>query len=100
DFVRVVQTIFELKQERELGAANMLISWLSGSRNIDAAAKRRANIKGEVGSRDALDFLRGIVEIVHAAGYKGLMIVIDEAETIIRMRSDSRHQSLNAIRQI
>jgi len=100
DFVRVVQVIFELKQERELGAANTLISWLSGSRNIDAAAKRRANIKGDVTSRDALDYLRGVVEIVHAAGYKGLMIVIDEAETIIRMRSDSRHKSLNGIRQI
>ena len=35
-----------------------------------------------------------------AAGYKGLVIVIDEAETILRMRSDSRHKSLNGIRQI
>ena len=35
-----------------------------------------------------------------AAGYKGLLIVIDEAETILRMRSDSRHKSLNGIRQI
>lgn len=35
-----------------------------------------------------------------AAGYRGLVIVIDEAETILRMRSDSRHKSLNGIRQI
>lgn len=100
DFVRVIQTIFELKQEGEIAAANTLISWLGGSHNIDAAAKRRANIKGEVSSKDAMDYLRGVVEIVHAAGYKGLLIVIDEAETIIRMRSDSRHKSLNGIRQI
>lgn len=100
DFVRVIQTIFELKQEGEIAAANTLISWLAGSHNIDAAAKRRANIKGEVSSKDAMDYLRGVVEIVHAAGYKGLLIVIDEAETIIRMRSDSRHKSLNGIRQI
>jgi hypothetical protein len=32
--------------------------------------------------------------------YKGLIIVIDEAETILRMRSDSRHKSLNGLRQI
>ncbi len=100
DFVRVIQTIFELKQEGEVGPANTLISWLAGSGNIDAAAKRRANIKGEVTSKDAMDYLRGVVEIVHAAGYKGLLIVIDEAETILRNRSDSRHKSLNGIRQI
>ena len=34
------------------------------------------------------------------AGYAGLAVVIDEAETILRMRSDSRHKSLNGIRQI
>ena len=41
-----------------------------------------------------------MLEIVKAAGYKGLLIVIDEAETILRMRTDSRHKSLNGIRQI
>lgn len=100
DFVRVIQTVFTLKQQGDLAGANTLISWLSGSHNVDAAAKRSANVKGDVTSKDAMDYLRGVVEIVHAAGYKGLLIVIDEAETIVRMRSDSRHKSLNAIRQI
>ena len=45
-------------------------------------------------------YLRGILEIVKAAGYEGLVIVIDEAETILRMRSDVRGKSLNGIRQI
>ena len=35
-----------------------------------------------------------------AAGYQGLVIVIDEAETILRMRQDIRGKSLNGIRQI
>ncbi len=100
DFVRVIQTIFELKQEGELGDAGALISWLCGSGNVAASAKKRAGIKGDIGSRDALDYLRGVLEIAKAADYKGLLIVIDEAETILRMRSDSRHKSLNGIRQI
>lgn len=100
DFVRVIQTIFELKQTGELAEAGALISWLCGSGNVSAAAKKRAGIKGDIGSRDALDYLRGVLEIVKAAGYAGLVIVIDEAETILRMRSDSRHKSLNGIRQI
>ena len=47
-----------------------------------------------------MDYLHGILEVVKAAGYKGLVIVIDEAETILRMRSDVRGKSLNGIRQI
>jgi hypothetical protein len=100
DFVRVVQAIFELKQRGDVADAGALISWLCGSGNVAASAKKAAGIKGDIGSRDALDYLRGVVEIVKAAGYAGLVIVIDEAETILRMRTDSRHKSLNGIRQI
>lgn len=100
DFVRVVQTIFNLKQRGDVADAGSLISWLCGSGNVAASAKKAAQIKGDIGSRDALDYLRGVLEIVKAAGYKGLLIVIDEAETILRMRKDSRHKSLNGIRQI
>lgn len=100
DFIRVIQTIFRLKQAGEAAEAGALISWLCGSGNVAASSKKVAGIKGDIGSRDALDYLRGVLEIVKAAGYKGLLIVIDEAETILRMRSDSRHKSLNGIRQI
>jgi hypothetical protein len=100
DFVRVIQTIFELKQRGDIADAGALISWLCGSDNVSASVKKVADVKGDIGSRDALDYLRGVLEIVKAAGYAGLLIVIDEAETILRMRSDSRHKSLNGIRQI
>lgn len=100
DFVRVIQTIFDLKQKGEMADAGALISWLCGSSNVAASSKKIAGIKGDIGSSDALDYLRGVLEIVKAAGYNGLLIVIDEAETILRMRKDSRHKSLNGIRQI
>lgn len=100
DFIRVVQTIFDLKQKGDIRAAGALISWLSGSGNVSASEKKLAGIKGDIGSRDALDYLRGVLEIVKAAGYRGLLIVIDEAETILRLRKDLRNKSLNGIRQI
>lgn len=100
DMVRVITAIFELKQEGKLAEAGALLSWLCGSENVAASAKNRAQIRGEISSRDALNYLHGILEIVKAAGYKGLIIVIDEAETILRMRSDVRGKSLNGIRQI
>ena len=101
DFVRVIQTIFDLKQQGELADAGALISWLSGSSNVAASGQEAApTSRATSAARDALAYLRGILEIVKAAGYKGLLIVIDEAETILRMRTDSRHKSLNGIRQI
>ena len=81
-------------------SAGALLSWLAGSDNVAASAKKAAGIRGEISSRDALAYLRGIVEIVKAAGYEGLVIVIDEAETILRMRQDVRGKSMNGIRQI
>ena len=100
DFVRVIQTIFDLKQKGEAADAGALVSWLCGSGNVAAGVKKQAGIKGDIGSRDALAYLRGVLEIIKAAGYQGMLIVIDEAETILRMRTDSRRKSLNGIRQI
>ena len=100
DMARVLRTIFTLKQQGEIAEASALLSWLCGSENVAASAKKVAAIKGDIVSRDALDYLQGILEIVKAAGYKGLVIVIDEIETILRMRHDIRGKSLNGIRQI
>lgn len=100
DLARVMREIFALKQAGKAADAGALLSWLSGSANVGAAQKKSAGIKGEITGRDAMDYLHGILEIVKAAGYKGLVIVIDEAETILRMRQDVRGKSLNGIRQI
>ncbi len=100
DMTRVLRTVFSLKQEGRLSEAGALLSWLSGSENVAAGAKKIAGVKGDVGSREAMDYLLGLLEIVKAAGYRGLVIVIDEVETILRMRRDVRGKSLNGIRQI
>jgi hypothetical protein len=100
DMGRVLREVFALKQARKNAEAGALLSWLAGSENVAAAEKKAAGVKGDISSRDALDYLHGIVEIVKAAGYRGLVIVIDEAETILRMRQDVRGKSLNGIRQI
>jgi hypothetical protein len=100
DLARVLRTVFALKQSGNIQGAGSLLSWLSGSPNVAASEKSAAGIKGAITSQTAMDYLHGILEIVKAAGYKGLVIVIDEAETILRMRTDVRGKSLNGIRQI
>ncbi len=100
DMARVLRSIFALKQQNDFAQASALLSWLSGSENVAAASKRIAGIKGDIGSKEAMDYLQGILAITKASGSKGLVIVIDEAETMLRMKSDIRAKSLNGIRQI
>lgn len=102
DFVRVVDAIFKAKQSGDFATASTLISWLSGSEtaSVDRKIKAAAGIKGDVTDAIALDFLRGILSIIRQAGYEGLLIVVDEAETIMRTPSNIREKTLNGIRQI
>jgi len=100
DLGRVLREVFKLKQAGKVREAGALMSWLAGSENVSGAEKKAAGIKGDITSTDAMAYLQGVLEVVKAAGYKGLVIVIDEAETILRMRGDVRGKSLNGIRQI
>lgn len=100
DLGRVLREIFTLKQAGKLREAGALMSWLAGSENVSSSEIRAGGVKGDITSTSALAYLQGILEVVKAAGYKGLVIVIDEAETILRMRADVRGKSLNGIRQI
>lgn len=100
DFIAVLRAWFRAKQQGDFGSAMQLLSWLSGSRNIAAAIKRKAGIKGEIDTRSAMTYLKGILLIIQKAGHPGLLMVVDEMETILRMRADIREKSLNALRQV
>lgn len=100
DFVAVLRRYFQLKQMENLPEAMQLLAWLGGSKNISAGVKRAAGIKGEISSTTALTYLKGVLQLIKRAGYTGLVVVVDEMETVMRMRSDIREKSLNGIRQI
>ena len=100
DFINVIKAYFEAKQEGDYQTASSLISWLSGSKNVAASAKKKAGIKGEISSSTAMLYLKGILSIIKKSGHTGLVIIVDELETILRTRSDVRGKSLNGLRQI
>lgn len=77
-----------------------LIAWLMGQPNVGADIKRAAGIKGELDHFGAGGFLRGLLEMLSQTGSKGLVLVLDEVETIQRVRADSREKSLNALRHL
>lgn len=80
--------------------ADGLLAWMAGQPNISATVKRYANIKGDIDHFGALSFLQGILTILKDSGHPGLLLVLDEVETLQRMRGDVRDKSLNALRQL
>ena len=80
--------------------AEGILAWLAGQPNVAAEAKRFAGVKGDIDHFGALNFLQGILTILRDSGHVGMLIVLDEVETIQRVRSDVRDKSLNALRQL
>jgi hypothetical protein len=79
--------------------ASGLIAWMSGQPNVSARIKRYAAIKGDIDHFGALGFLQGLLVILRDSGFSGLVLVLDEVETLQRVRGDVREKSLNALRQ-
>jgi hypothetical protein len=80
--------------------AEGLLAWLMGQPNVGGDIKRKAGVTGEVDHFGASAFLRGLLTVLGQTGRKGLLLVLDEVETIQRVRGDVRERSLNALRQL
>jgi hypothetical protein len=99
-FSAVLRTYRRALAEGDNQLAEGLISWLAGQPNVAASVKRAAGIKGELDHFGAANFLIGLLTILRDSGFPGLVLVLDEVETLQRMRADTRERGLNALRQL
>ena len=80
--------------------ADALAAWLGGQPHVAAAAKRAAGIRGELDHFGAMGFLQGLLIVLRDAGHPGLLLILDEVETLQRVRGDVRDKAFNALRQL
>lgn len=99
-FSAVLRTYRQALARGDHQLAEGLISWLAGQPNVAASVKRTAGIKGELDHFGAANFLIGLLTILRDSGFAGLVLVLDEVETLQRMRADTRERGLNALRQL
>jgi hypothetical protein len=99
-FAAALRAYRECIAQGDTAIAEGLIAWLSGQPNVAATVKKRANIKGDVDHFAALSFLQGLLAVLKDSGHPGLVLVLDEVETLQRVRADSRERALNALRQL
>lgn len=86
--------------EGEIETADGVAAWLAGQPHVAAAAKRAAGVRGDIDHFLALGFLQGLLMVLRDSGHPGLVLVLDEVETLQRVRSDARAKALNALRQL
>jgi hypothetical protein len=98
-FSAVLRTYRQALVDNDGMLADGLISWLAGQPNVAASVKRAAGIKGDLDHFGAANFLVGLLTILRDSGFAGLVMVLDEVETLQRMRTDTREKGLNALRQ-
>jgi BREX system ATP-binding protein BrxC/D len=84
----------------DTATADGLAAWLGGQPHVAAAVRRAAGVRGELDHFGALGFLQGLLTLLRDSGHPGLILVLDEVETLQRMRSDVRDKALNALRQL
>ncbi|MFS8499067.1 MAG: BREX system ATP-binding protein BrxD [Micromonosporaceae bacterium] len=84
----------------DLATADGLAAWLGGQPHAGANVRRAAGLRGELDHFAAMGFLQGLLIVLRDSGHSGLVLVLDEVETLQRVRSDVRDKALNALRQL
>jgi P-loop Domain of unknown function (DUF2791) len=84
----------------DTATAEALIAWLGGQKSVAASARRSAGVRGDLDHFGALGFLQGLLTVLRDCGHPGLLVVLDEIETLQRVRGDVREKGLNALRQL
>lgn len=99
-FSAVLRAYLTANTENDHATAEGLLAWLGGQPHVAASIKRTAGIKGDLDHDAALSFLSGLLVVLRDAGHPGLVVVLDEVETMQRMRSDVRDKGLEALRKL
>ncbi len=99
-FAQVLRGYHRALHEGDFASAQGLLAWLSGQPHTDRKVLSSAGVKGKVDGQAALTFLTGLLRLLRQSSYAGLVLVLDEVETIQRMNAQTREKSLNALRQL
>jgi hypothetical protein len=84
----------------DTATAEGVVAWAAGQPNVAASVRRTAGVRGELDHFGAFGFLQGLLAVLRDSGHPGLLVVLDEVETLQRVRSDVREKALNALRQL
>ena len=99
-FAQVLRAYHRAMHQSDFATAQGLLAWLAGQPHTDRSVLRSAGVTGKVDGQASLTFLAGLLQLLRQSGCAGLVVVLDEVETVQRMNAQTREKSLNALRQM
>lgn len=91
-FTRALQAYYEARSAKDHEAINAVIGWLKGEK-IPYLLKDRIGLVGEVNRQTAFAHLQVLLYLIQSVGYHSLVIIIDEIESLLRLRTQNLRQS-------
>jgi hypothetical protein len=99
-FANALRAAYEHRVRGDTATEEGLIAWVMGQPNVGVAVKNAADVRGEIDATVASGFLRGVLEVLRQTQRHGLVLVLDEVETIQRIRTDQRERALGELRRL
>lgn len=84
---------------QQFSEARGILDWMTGEAKVAGSLKHLAGVTGQLDNSDVMIFIRGLLELLRAAGWRGLTVVLDETETTLRLKRPERQKSLEVLRQ-
>lgn len=95
-----LRTYYRAVNAGDFAIAQAALGWIAAEPNIGRNLRQKAGIRGDIDDTLAFVFLRGLVSIIHGAGYRGLAIAIDEVETTQSLQRNQREKGYHTLVRI
>ena len=95
-----LRTYYRSSNAGDFHLAQAALGWISAEPNIGRDFKQKAAIRGDIDDTIAFIFLRGLVSVIHSAGYRGLVLAVDEMETTQGLQRAQREKGYQTLVQI
>ena len=95
-----LRTYYQANNAGEFQIGQSALGWIAAEPNIGRDFKQRAGIRGDIDDTIAFIFLRGLVAIIHGAGFRGIAIAVDEMETTQGLQRNQREKGYQTLVQI
>lgn len=100
-FATAIEKYYLAREDGDDNTANYAQAWLRGDQHIPFTQKKKFGVKGDVARENVFNFLEALCTFITTIGYTGLVILIDEAEFIMKLpQKRLRDVSYNYIRDI
>lgn len=97
-FANAIRAFYKAKYEGNTVLSQGAVAWLKGE-SIRPELKKNLGVTGTVTRENSFEFFRALLQMIKSAGYKGLMIILDEVETVQKLfRADMRNAAYENLR--